>query len=150
MATLPSSGAISLNDIQNVMGGTNPISMSEYYRGGAYVPATKTVTVNEGPSYQLGAVGGANAYYWLDRTGTNTELIYWNAIVTSKGPTITATAPAGATSVTVSGITYTRGAFVASSRYEISRSFQSTTNINTNVPTSGTISISNFYGAEKP
>jgi hypothetical protein len=34
---LPSSGAISLNDIQVEFGGANPISISEYYRGGGIV-----------------------------------------------------------------------------------------------------------------
>lgn len=34
---LPSSGTISLNDIQTEFGGTNPISISEYYRGGSFM-----------------------------------------------------------------------------------------------------------------
>lgn len=37
--TLQSSGAISLSQIQAEFGGSNPISISEYYRGGSYVPA---------------------------------------------------------------------------------------------------------------
>lgn len=40
--TLPASGAISLLDIQNEFGGANPISLNEYYRGGANVPNTTT------------------------------------------------------------------------------------------------------------
>ena len=35
---LPASGPISLNDIQTEFGGSNPISISEYYRGGGLVP----------------------------------------------------------------------------------------------------------------
>lgn len=35
---LPASGTISLSDIQTTMGGSNPISLTEYYRGGTYVP----------------------------------------------------------------------------------------------------------------
>jgi len=35
---LQSTGIISLNDIQNEFGGANPINLSEYYRGGIYVP----------------------------------------------------------------------------------------------------------------
>jgi hypothetical protein len=38
--TLPLSGALSLNDIQGEFGGSNPININEYYRGGAYVPDT--------------------------------------------------------------------------------------------------------------
>jgi len=34
---LPESGPLSLPDIQAEFGGTNPISLSEYYKGGAYV-----------------------------------------------------------------------------------------------------------------
>lgn len=36
--TLKSTGIISLSEVQTEFGGANPISMSEYYRGGAYVP----------------------------------------------------------------------------------------------------------------
>lgn len=39
---LPSSGAISLANIQTEFGGSNPISLSEYYRGGAYVTDNNT------------------------------------------------------------------------------------------------------------
>lgn len=37
---LQSSGAISLSNIQTEFGGSNPISLSEYYKGGTYVPST--------------------------------------------------------------------------------------------------------------
>lgn len=37
---LPSSGEISLGDIQTEFGGSNPISISEYYKGGGLVPDT--------------------------------------------------------------------------------------------------------------
>lgn len=49
---LQSSGAISLLDIQNEFGGTDPISISEYYRGGGLVPSTPPnagVPVNSSP-----------------------------------------------------------------------------------------------------
>jgi hypothetical protein len=39
---LQSSGAISLNNIQTVFGGTNPIGMNEYYAGGVNVPSGTT------------------------------------------------------------------------------------------------------------
>lgn len=35
---LPASGAISLNDLQTEFGGSNPIAITEYYRGGSLVP----------------------------------------------------------------------------------------------------------------
>jgi len=40
--TLQSSGAITLAQIQAEFGGSNPASLSEYYRGGSYVPNTTT------------------------------------------------------------------------------------------------------------
>jgi len=45
---LPSSGTISLNDIQTEFGGTNPISMSEYYRGGSFVTDNNTSVPTSG------------------------------------------------------------------------------------------------------
>ena len=39
---LQSSGLIRLSQIQTEFGGSNPISLSEYYRGGAYVTANNT------------------------------------------------------------------------------------------------------------
>jgi hypothetical protein len=39
IATLPSSGAISLSDVQTEFGGSASTSINEYYRGGAYVPS---------------------------------------------------------------------------------------------------------------
>ena len=37
---MQSSGAISLSNIQSEFGGSNPISISEYIRGGSLVPDT--------------------------------------------------------------------------------------------------------------
>tara|TARA_R100000951_G_scaffold77906_1_gene65749 strand:- start:701 stop:1543 length:843 start_codon:yes stop_codon:yes gene_type:complete len=39
---LPSSGVLTLDDIQTEFGGTNPIDLSDYYRGGGLVPDTAT------------------------------------------------------------------------------------------------------------
>jgi len=38
--TLPASGSLTLSQIQTEMGGSNPISLSEYYRGGGIVTST--------------------------------------------------------------------------------------------------------------
>ncbi len=45
---LQSSGAISLANIQTEFGGSNPISLSEYYRGGGLVPSTVTAVPASG------------------------------------------------------------------------------------------------------
>jgi hypothetical protein len=47
---LPSSGPLSLNDIQTEFGGSNPISLSEYYAGGGLVPSGTTGTYGAVPS----------------------------------------------------------------------------------------------------
>lgn len=48
--TLPSSGPLTLADIQTEFGGSNPISLSEYYAGGSYVPAGTSGTYGAVPS----------------------------------------------------------------------------------------------------
>lgn len=47
---LPTSGALTLADIQTEFGGSNPIGLSEYYAGGAYVPAGTSGTYGAVPS----------------------------------------------------------------------------------------------------
>lgn len=83
---LPTSGVLDLSDIQTEFGGSNPISLSEYYAGGLYVPsgtsgtngavptsgeievsdfygtqAGITITVTEGNAVTLGVVGFSRA-----------------------------------------------------------------------------------------
>lgn len=58
--TLPTSGPLTLADIQTEFGGSNPISLSEYYAGGAYVPAGTTGTYGAVPS--SGVIGIRNFY----------------------------------------------------------------------------------------
>lgn len=48
--TLPTSGPLTLADIQAEFGGTNPISLSEYYAGGGLVPVGATGTYGAVPS----------------------------------------------------------------------------------------------------
>lgn len=58
--TLPTSGPLSLSDIQTEFGGSNPISLSEYYAGGAYVPSGTTGTYGAVPT--SGAISIQNFY----------------------------------------------------------------------------------------
>lgn len=160
---LPSSGTLALSQIQSEYGGSNPISMSEYYRNGAYVPnsITTSVTVREptsGYSYQ----SFAPTYIWaandpaVNPSGsTVVAYIDWNnvRIYTGDGSFT-------GSSYTSGGYTYYKGVkqediYTKSgylfTLYSIYRTYQSTTTIyvNQSVPTSGTISISNFYGGRK-
>jgi hypothetical protein len=47
---IPPSGTISIQQLQTEFGGTNPISLSEYYRNGAYVTANNTGVPTSGAS----------------------------------------------------------------------------------------------------
>lgn len=67
---LPSSGPLSLNDIQTEFGGTNPIGLNEYYAGGGLVPAGTTGTNGAVPS--SGAISIFNFY------GTSNVIPYWS------------------------------------------------------------------------
>jgi hypothetical protein len=134
--------AYNLANVQAALGGANPISMSEYYRGGPYVPTTGTTTVSEGPLFQQ------NVYEWMQSSGSFLY-IYW------AGNLVYSTASySGATSIAVGSTTYFRGAFVSSffgsNRYYVSRQYPSTISINTGVPGSGTISLSQLLGARNP
>lgn len=55
---LPSSGTLSLSQIQTEFGGSNPISMSEYYRGGPYVTTNNTGVPTSG-AIRIGNFYGA-------------------------------------------------------------------------------------------
>ena len=57
---LPSSGPLTLANIQTEFGGSNPISLSEYYAGGSFVPAGTTGTYGAVPS--SGAISIRNFY----------------------------------------------------------------------------------------
>jgi len=57
---LPSSGPLSLANIQTEFGGSNPISLSEYYAGGGLVPAGTSGT--NGPVPSSGTISISNFY----------------------------------------------------------------------------------------
>jgi hypothetical protein len=140
MGTLQTSGAISLNQLQSVFGGSNPISMSEYYRGGSYVPSTGAGSYT---SYQASLQ--SPLYYF-----TGAGVVVWNG-------SQVANAGAGGTSVTAGGYTYQRGSLYTSipgkygtTYYYYVRRRQTSVSINTSIPSSGTISMSQFYGGRDP
>ncbi len=62
--TLPSSGTLSLSDLQTEFTGSHPISMSEYYKSGGngYVPTTVPETVT------ASSLGGSNSAQPGERT----------------------------------------------------------------------------------
>lgn len=87
---LPSSGPLSLANIQTEFGGTNPISLNEYYAGGARVPAGTTGTF--GPVPSSGAISIRNFY------GTTAFIPFGESAYTSVGD-FSFVVPAGITQI---------------------------------------------------
>lgn len=130
--------AYNLENVQAALGGSNPVSMSEYYRGGLYVPSTRAITVREPTS---GEYYSAN-YYWLEYGA-----LVWAAVQIT-GYT------GFSTTYTVGSVTYYRGSLMAPTKYgtfyAVYRIYPSTVSINEGVPSSGTISLSQLFGAQNP
>ena len=139
--TLQTSGAISLSQVQSEYGGSNPISMSEYYRNGSYVPSSN---VGSYSSYQA----NVNSYYWSAGGNSGTVTIEWNN-------SVVASFQSSATTYITGGYEYQKGTLFSSSSggkggtttyyYRVRRRTNSGS-INTNLPTSGSISMNDFYG----
>ncbi len=151
MAVLPSSGALSILDIANVMGGDVPHGLNEYYRFGPYTPGLRNITVRDPTSGEYYTIG---SYAFVD-IGSSSTSVYWGGSAVATG------LPVGTSSYSSGIYTYYRASFQQQTGggyvpfeywYGIYRTYTDTVNINTGVPNIGatTISLSNFYGAEKP
>ena len=156
---LQTSGSISFANLQSQFGGVNPISFSEYYKGGSYVLNSVDETVTIGPVYTL----GVSSWAYKNSSGYT---IYINVNVTlANGTPFTAShtynnaslaAASNTTSYTANGYTYYRGVFVenrggyrtpTTGYYKISLTYRNQAVRNVNVVSSGAISLSQFYGA---
>ena len=88
---IKSSGSLALSEIQTEFTGANPISLSEYYRGGAYVP-NFTTSVNSNVSTS-GAISASKFYNTSRRyvinatltTSNTTGFNLWDWIVANYG-----------------------------------------------------------------
>lgn len=77
---LQTSGAISLDDIQTEFGGSNPISLSEYYGAASGIPASGTISISD--------FYGAAAYIELTVTQANYNNAYYGMFISgSVSPT---------------------------------------------------------------
>ena len=157
---LPTSGTISINDLRVEFGDSGSSSLSEFYRGGGLVPSTQTTsTTTYEPSattFEYSLV--SPLYGWVQDEGSPfTIYLYWDNVElvqftdSSFGATSSYTHTDGWTYVRASSPSATGidlGDIIVSV-FPIRRQKTTTTviNINTGVPTSGTISLSNFYGA---
>lgn len=80
---LPSSGVLSLDDIQTEFGGTNPISMSEYYRGGSFVTDNNTDVPTSGEISFSDFYGGVREF--SHTISSNQEEIDLSTYLTAQG-----------------------------------------------------------------
>lgn len=133
-----------LANVQAALGGGNPISMSEYYRGGPYVPTTRAITVREPTS---GFYSGGSYYYDLSVSEGKFGPVYNTIIVWAN--VYIANTPVYYSSYTSGGYTY-YPQVDALGFWPIYRTYPSTISINTGVPSSGTISIAQLFGAQNP
>jgi hypothetical protein len=152
MPFLQGSGSMSIGNLNGFFpgGGT---SMSNFYRGGGRVPATKTVTTTVREPSTGFASNGWN-WYWLYSIGGQAVQFWW------QGSNLAGWVygMANVTSYTIGAYTYLRGPVVQfdakgnANFHSIARTSQSssTANINTGIPSSGQISLSQFFGAETP
>lgn len=162
---LQSSGAISLNDVQTEFGGSNPIGINEYYRGGSNVPDTSansliptsgTIQLDDfyegdstpAPTYSVSPSSfSVNEGSSLDFTLTTSNVsgtVYWTI---SHGTTASADFSATSGSVTVSSNSTTITVTItADSTTEGSETFalqiRTGSTSGTVVATSGTVTIS--------
>lgn len=118
--TIPTQGPVKFSDIQTTYGGSNPISLSEYYRGGANVP----VGVNTGGIPASGAIdledfrgtspntvityeiiggGGAGGYGLEDGFGGGNAQSGASSSITGTGVSITVIGGAGGANGNISG-----------------------------------------------
>lgn len=148
--TLPLSGPISIYDIVGEFGGVAPHSLTEYYRGGGWVPASITETVVTYGTFStwyyepLSFLGGIPEFA-CRRNANGTMSMYWDGALV------------GTHSVYVygfrtvnGGYEYESGSEQATDLRSIRRRTRSVSNqatpVNTGVPSSGAISIQDFYG----
>jgi hypothetical protein len=144
--------AYDMASIQSALGGSNPIGLNEYYRGGSFVPTTASGTTREPATGQYFDYVSATPTGWSVIIASNGVIYVWFGNYPAPN------AADGSTSVTsTDGWTYFRGSLVqttggkfASNDYGIFRTQTATVSINTGVPSSGTISIANLYGARNP
>ena len=155
---LQSTGQIKSSQIQTEFGGANPISLGEYYKNGSYVPSTVGGAAGAWGSYTT------STNYWynmqnIQNTGVNYWEVFANGSTTALGTNLTLDSN---NRVVIGSYEYERAAsaytfFVPSGKNQQGqdsyysyhyrkRTVATQVTVNTNIPTSGMISMSNMYG----
>jgi hypothetical protein len=158
---LQTSGAISFSQMQTEFGGANPISLSEYYKNGSYVPSTVGGAAGSWNSYTT----NINYYYNMQNItniGVNYWIVYANGSTTAVGTNLTLDSN---NRVVIGSYEYERAAtahtfYVPSGKTSAGqdsyfsyhyrkRTASTSVTVNANIPTSGVISMNNMYGGRK-
>ena len=145
---LQGSGAISLSQVQTEFTGANPISMSEYYKNGPYVPSTVGAAAGSWSGYT------GNFSYGFRVSSLGVTYVWWAGVVVGQ-------ASGNVTSLTTGGYDYERGTawnYSGGTKYDPEswtyyagrrRTASTSVTVNASIPTSGAISMSQFYGGRK-
>tara|TARA_R100000654_G_scaffold74297_2_gene108351 strand:+ start:2030 stop:2569 length:540 start_codon:yes stop_codon:yes gene_type:complete len=177
--TLQTSGSISISDLVSEFGGSAPHSLSEYLRGGANVPTTITTGVAQGnfSAYQGNVTGATGAtgvitsvnYFWKVQFFSSS--VVWNGVNkpnTNPAEFSSIISNAGTQTLFLSddGFEYERGDIIgnflvpstspgftfSANLYQVRRrqaATETTTTVNTGVPSSGQVSLTDYYGGRK-
>jgi hypothetical protein len=146
---LQGSGTISLSQVQTEFTGANPISMSEYYKNGPYVPSTVGGAAGAWSAY---ASNSSNTFQ-VGSFGPYTYITYLGVLVGSVSGSVSSFSSGGydyerGTQWNVTG--GTKNDPETNNYYAIRRRTTATSvTVNASIPTSGTISMSQFYGGRK-
>lgn len=178
---LPTSGALSMSQIRDEFGGTNPVSLSQYYRGGALVPSSvaniEPISSNT-DNVVTNATDGAARFFWnenvyhvkviLDLNASTWFFeIVWNSSTIASG--VIGSFPGDFSDIQSIPNSSVEGSSTYFRETGTERKFENlqddqedtetfwfgvrretgTVTVNSSVPTSGTIKISDFYGAKK-
>ena len=140
--TLQASGAIALTEIQSEFGGSNPIGLNEYYKGGSYV--------NPSLTFGLNAANWSNSNQVIRYTSSNTYTFIWGGTVVVQATGSNYSSGLDYVTGTASGHTIYK--YGCGSRITNASSYQrwSIWRINKaayDLPTTGQIAMNQFYSA---
>ena len=93
--------AISFSEIQTFYGGSNPISISEYYRGGSEVPSTSTIVAANSDSGTTSATSGSVAAVVANDSTSSTINVSFSSPAGTSFTIDTGTAGGSTTTLTV-------------------------------------------------
>ena len=155
---LQTSGVIDFGQLQSEFGGSNPIGINEYYRGGANVPTTVGTSPGSWSSYGPNHVNYALIVSVASSGGATTYTMRW---VGSTIYAVSSTNPHNSSLITgaLGGYDYQRAATAWTITYpgkygthttyyyaQRRRVTGSSVTVNTSIPASGAISMNQFYG----